>query len=268
MMELFIYSDSEAVRELFRGINRSKHYRTTFLPREELREAAFCTMDGVLIYLDLSGHDRRSFRKEIRFLASHGCAWGVADPDGIVDDPAELFHLGASDYLSPVQMKERIKTARIHRVVEFRGEILETERESSELSSEYLPQGVQLIPSGTDWSAVRKGQEYTFFFLYIELLPGEEWKVKSGDQNRQDIQARFEQFVRRRVTSANGEIWMWSEWGGVVLFGWTAWSTTASPCTWATPSTTSGATPARSSPMTSTSFSTWEKGARRKTAST
>jgi hypothetical protein len=217
MIELFIYSDSQEVRDLFGSISRSKHYATTFLCREQLGEATACSADGALIYLDLGSYSQSIARREIGKLVAQGCAWAVIDPDGIIEDPAELFHMGACDYLPPAQLQKRVKAARIHRVADFQKEFRPPETVGGE-DGERLSREGRLIPSGSDWTQVKKGQEYTFFFLFIELLPGEEWKVKSGDRNRQDIQSRFEQFVRRRVAALQGDIWMWSEWGGVVLF--------------------------------------------------
>ncbi len=218
MIELYIYSDEDRVRAHFLGLKRSKYYRVTVLPRDELQEAAACVLDGVIVYLDVSGCEPQVERKKLRFLASLGCAWGIADPEGRVEDPAELFHMGAADYISPACFDGRLKAARMHRVVEFASPFFDADMEEPSSTPDALPQGGNYMPSGSDWSAVQPGREYTFFFLYIELLPGEEWKVKSGDRNRKEIQRRFEQCVRRRVSPLQGEIWMWSEWGGVVLF--------------------------------------------------
>lgn len=244
MTDIYIYSDKEEVRELFRGINRSTQYRIIFMPRRELKNKAVSKGRNMLRYLDLTGCNPQKARKDIRYLSSEGGAWAVIDSQGIVEDPAELFHLGACDYLSPGQLEERVKAARIHRVVAYREELLKPgesggseERDETEESAEAEERGEteenaetgvdssssppEEHHSEADWSDVREGHVYSFYFLYIELLPGEEWRVKSGDKNRKKIQAKFEEFVRRRITPNNGRIWMWAEWGGIILFPYT-----------------------------------------------
>ncbi len=227
MTEIRIFSDDEGLRDLFRGINRSKYYRTTFLTWEEW-DGARTEHEEKLLYLDITGRDLRWLRERIREIDDDGIDWAVIDPQGVVEDPAELFHMGACDYLPPSQLTDRIKTARLHRVIVYRRAVPPgTHTAESDSVQQAAPmfdesnspkQAEWIIPSGTDWSSIRKGKEYSFYFLYIALLPGEEWSVKTGEANRQQIQNQFEQAVRRWVTPDQGKIWMWTGWGGVVLF--------------------------------------------------
>ncbi|MFO7850126.1 MAG: hypothetical protein R6V67_09225 [Spirochaetia bacterium] len=220
MTDIYIYADKDEVRDLFRGINRSTQYRIIFMDREELREKSLSEGLNSVKYLDLTGYNPQEARKNIRYLSSDGGAWAVIDPQGLIEDPAELFHLGACDYLSPRQLEERIKTARIHRVVAYRQEFLKL-RGNDEIGKDSFSSPPEGSSTEADWSEVSEGQVYSFYFLYIELLPGEEWRVKSGDKNRKEIQAKFEKFVRHRITPNNGRIWMWTEWGGIILFPYT-----------------------------------------------
>lgn len=227
MKEIRIFSDDDGLRDLFRGVNRSKYYRTTFLTWEEWNgyQSAHA---GSLLYLDLTGRNMQWLRDRMQELDAHEIDWAVIDPQGVVEDPAELFHMGACDYLPPSQLTGRIKAARLHRVSEYvqTGVPGRPTRESDSVQQPASRSGMAgyprraewIIPSGTDWSSIRKGKEYSFYFLYIALLPGEEMSVKSGEANRQHIQSQFEQAVRKWVKPDQGKIWMWTGWGGVVLF--------------------------------------------------
>jgi hypothetical protein len=228
MTEIRIFSDDEGLCDLFRGINRSKYYRTAFRSWDEW-SGDRTEHEAGLIYLDITGRDMRWLRERIREITADGAAWAVIDPQGIVEDPAELFHMGACDYLPPSQLTDRIKTARLHRVIDFHraespgdhpaeSENLRQAAASRQDTSASPKRAEWLIPSGTDWSFIQQGREYSFYFLYIALLPGEEWSVKTGETNRQHIQSQFEQAIRKWVTPDYGKIWMWNGWGGVVLF--------------------------------------------------
>ncbi|MFP4266447.1 MAG: hypothetical protein ACLFQW_00445 [Spirochaetaceae bacterium] len=217
MTDIYIYSDREEIRALFRGINRSTQYRIFFMPREELGSEAVREEGDAIKYLDLTGYNPKEVRYNIRLLSSDGGAWAVIDPQGIVEDPAELFHQGACDFLSPLQLEERIRAARIHRVVAYGEEHFKT-KEIGETGIGLSSSSLEESGGEADWDEVCEGQVYSFYFLYIELLPGEEWRVKAGDKNRKKIQGKFEEFVRRRITPNNGRIWMWAEWGGIILF--------------------------------------------------
>lgn len=220
MIDIYIYSDKDEVRDLFRGINRSTQYRIIFMAREELGKEAVREERNTIKYLDLTGFNLQEVRKNIRSLSTEGGGWAVIDTQGVVEDPAELFHQGACDFLSPIQLEERIKAARIHRVVAYREEFFKS-MESNEVDNSVSSSAPEESCTEADWSDVCEGQVYSFYFLYIELLPGEEWRVKSGDKNRKEIQAKFEEFVRRRIAPNNGKIWMWAEWGGIILFPYT-----------------------------------------------
>jgi hypothetical protein len=221
MMDLVIHSDNEEIRDLFRGLNRSKQYRILFFPKGAPFKESVENSGNTIIYFDISDWNVRAIKKGLRTLSSLGCPWAIIDPQGLIEDSAELFHLGACDYLPPCQLTVRLKAARIHRVVDFL-KAFTMLGESDDTADTNDCDGVPIIPSGTDWNSIQQGNEYTFYFLYIELTPSKEWQVKSDDKNKKDFQIKFEQAVRRRIEPAHGKVWMWNEWGGLILFPFTA----------------------------------------------
>ncbi len=218
MIEVLIYSDDQDVQDLFRGISRSKSYQVSFNPRTELFDTGACKADGVVIYFDIGGYTAAKALRDCKRLAKSGCSWALIDPQGIIEDPAELFHLGACDYLPPNLLSEGIRAARLHRVVEYQGDVSPPENMRDTTEEELLPNGSKIIPSGEDWTKLKTGKEYSFFFLYIELVPGKEWRVDAGNKHRKEMQEKFEKTILHRVAPQQGTIWMWNEWGGLVLF--------------------------------------------------
>jgi hypothetical protein len=221
MIEVLIYSDDQDIRDHFRGVSRSKSYHVSFHPRAELFAAGACNADGIVIYYDIGGCTPEKARGECVRLGKSGCSWAVIDPQGIIEDPAELFYLGACDYLPPKLLSEGVRAARLHRVIEYQGDVSPPEHLRDPKNEELLPNGSKIIPSGEDWRKLEMGKEYSFFFLYIELVPGKEWRVDAGSTHRKALQEKFEKTILHKVAPQQGIIWMWSEWGGVVLFPFT-----------------------------------------------
>lgn len=76
----------------------------------------------------------------------------------------------------------------------------------------------KLAPPSISWDRVKENSEYSFCFLFVELLPSGEWKGKSGASHQEQMQTAFQDAVTRRVEDFDGKIWMWNEWTGLVLF--------------------------------------------------
>jgi hypothetical protein len=78
--------------------------------------------------------------------------------------------------------------------------------------------GGRLMPSGTDWSQVVPEREYTFCLTFIELDGREEMEKKYGVKNLTIALASFRSYLEAAVKPANGRLWIWTGFGGVVLF--------------------------------------------------
>jgi hypothetical protein len=54
--------------------------------------------------------------------------------------------------------------------------------------------------------------------MYTELDLHSDWKKKSGKLHLDKVGTDFHNFIERWVTPINGRIWMWEQFGGLVLF--------------------------------------------------
>jgi hypothetical protein len=78
--------------------------------------------------------------------------------------------------------------------------------------------GQKVIPSGHDWSTVRSGQEYTFGMMYIELDGHSMFKNKLSEGQLNSLMSSFKQYIERFIAELEGRIWIWNDFGGLILF--------------------------------------------------
>jgi len=135
-----------------------------------------------------------------------------AEKEGL-PNVARLFQEGAADYVDREALLAGVTAKRLLRVVSF----LRTRRSEVPVG---LPGAVsgRLLPSGTDWSEVTPEREYTFCLLFIELDGREEMEKKYGVKNLNIALASWRGFLEGAVKPAHGRMWIWSGFGGIVLF--------------------------------------------------
>lgn len=182
---------------------------------------------GDLLYLDVSAFTAAEARSRLRQLLGRGDLFvGVIDPKGAVDDVPALFHEGAVDYLDGAAWKTGLSSRRINRVAAY----VRALRRYPE--AEGRPPAVARIgrPSGSDWTGIREGEEYTFSLLYIELDGAEGLELRFGAANLTEALASFRSYVERSVAPFGGRTWIWSRFGGIVLFPFDGRREQSAPC--------------------------------------
>lgn len=219
-MKILVISDQKKMEEYFSGLIKNDKTGIQFFPREGYRTRLKNLQTPLLVYFDILQLSQKDFLKELRYLGKiPGVLTAVIDARGGVDDPAALFHEGAVDYLGKKQLLEGIGLKRIKTVCGFHKEPVSPPEKPLHLHFEekYQYNKAILVP-GSDWKEVREGKEYIFGFLFAELdLPGD-WKKKSGQVHLKKVKDAFHEYIRKAVEQNNGRIWMWNEFGGLVLF--------------------------------------------------
>lgn len=216
-MTIFVVSDSKAVRKAFGTADRSRTYSVEFLKPDDLA-AAFRAADAVpdaFLYLDVDDIDGRSLKRRLGQLRERRpYRFGIVDRNHTIADVAELFHNTAADYLGKALLDEGLSTARLRRVVEFEPEPLE--RPSAGLN---VPEheSHSVILSGSDWSEVRDGEEYTFIMLYAGIDGAEELRRKSSESFLSSLRAAFTTILQRTFSDFDARVWMWKEDDGLLL---------------------------------------------------
>jgi class 3 adenylate cyclase len=80
-----------------------------------------------------------------------------------------------------------------------------------------VPLDVQAAVSD-GWAEIKPGHEHSFAFLFIEVDEAEELKKRHEPENLAGAMATFREFIERIVAQHGGRLWMWSRFGGLVLF--------------------------------------------------
>jgi hypothetical protein len=141
----------------------------------------------------------------------YGFKYGIIDERGVIEDSASLFHLGAADYVCKNILKSGITHLRIKKAATFRA--VRVKEPTAQLSKR-----MKYIPSGRDWRGIKSGQEYTFTLMYIELDDKAKLKDSLSDHQLIYVTKRFKSFVQRAVAPLGGRLWIWNDFGGLVLF--------------------------------------------------
>ncbi len=218
-MDILVFSASRKTAEHFRLQRRNSHFSVPrFLPREELKSSISQAPPGTLFYLDVSGLDEKDLYRKLRLLSKNeNIFFAVLDPTGLIKDVAGIFHIGAVDYVNRSALQEGITSKRLNKIYNF----LQTSRKELLKEARQIQTGIfghHWISSGNTWPDVVPGKEQTFGFMFIEL-DGKEEMEKSYDRTNLGIAlSSFRRYIESSVRLFNGRIWIWSTFGGLVLF--------------------------------------------------
>ncbi len=216
-MKILVFTNRKRTEEVFSALISGRSHDVEIHPRAEYRDRLKLETNPCMVYFDISGMSRTDQKKELRYLLKQeNSLTAVIDDKGELEDPAAFFHEGGVDYLGKKQMREGVSLGRLKAVFSFIGQdhpLLSAPSASAADTSFTAP----LVPDGK-WKHVKPGHEYMFHFLFAELDLTDEWKKKSGREHLKLIEERFHEYIRKAFEPINGRVWMWNEFGGLVLF--------------------------------------------------
>jgi hypothetical protein len=193
-----------------RGTARPGRRAVEQAPPARLEAVLNTLAPGDLLYLDLSAFTAAAARATLKkLLAREGLFLGVVDPGGTVKDVPALFHDGAVDYLDAAAWKAGILPRRLNRVAAYTRAL----RRFPEDVVRESPPACAGRPSGADFSRLQEGEDYTFSLLFMD-----------------EALASFRAYVDRSVAPFAGRTWIWSRFGGIVLFPFDGRREQAAPC--------------------------------------
>lgn len=137
---------------------------------------------------------------------------GYIDSKGSLIDIAGLFHQSAADYIGKALLKDGVEVKRLKSVIEY-GETLLPVVEEEVITAAQK----DYILSGDSWKGIKSGREYTFCFMFIEMDNQRELKQSFGAQNLEKVINKFHDYIAHIVAPINGKIWMWMDFGGLIL---------------------------------------------------
>ena len=209
-MKIIIFSNTKNIEKSFAGLAKNKSNVLQVSPAAELKKTVKKIPEGSLVYADLSSFSTAEAPQALKLLAKlEGSSYAVIDPKGAVKDIAGLFHNGAADYITAPLLKKGVALKRLEEIMKFK-KIEATDEKLKALKKDY-------ILSGSDWKKVQVGKEYTFCFMLIELDNKNDLKG-TGPEQFSRITTAFRQYVEGMVAPLNGKVWIWMDFGGLVLF--------------------------------------------------
>jgi class 3 adenylate cyclase len=174
---------------------------------------------GTLVYLDIAGLGKADRQKIISLIPENpDILFGVIDPGGTVTDIASLFHAGTVDYLGKKLQGLRLDRKRVSQVLSYAdGGRMEEQAVIEEAPASKTAQ--LLSESSIDgWARIVPGKEYEFAILFVEVDGAEELKKRHEPDNLTVAMETFRAYVERIASQHGGKTWMWSQFGGLVLF--------------------------------------------------
>ncbi len=214
-MDIIVVTDTAVVKEYFKPIEKSKTYRIRICPCANMKEELHREVQKFLVYVDINSYTTEKRDQTLKYLSKiPSLVYGIIDARGVLKDTASLFHSGASDYLG--KNMKRIDARRLRRVIAFASVKESSAPEGTDRRRLSLPE--PYISSGKDWRGVKTGQEYTFYLMFAELDNQTALKNQFSDVQLNIAVNKFKSFIERMVASEHGRIWIWDEFGGLILF--------------------------------------------------
>ncbi|HOO72856.1 MAG TPA: hypothetical protein PK926_13960 [Spirochaetota bacterium] len=208
-MDIYIFSDNKNAGKYFAGIK--KGFTISFYPFADFKKR-LAAGGGGFIYLDAWNQTEAAMKKTMQTVNKiEGFNFGVIDAKGIFKDTALVFFEGASDYIGKELATSGLNAKRLQQALDFRSEEIACFLEKEKIK------GGDYILSGDSWQGIKSGNEYTFLFMFIELDNKAEFK-KMGHDYASVVLKKFHDHISDVVSSVNGKVWMWMDFGGLVLF--------------------------------------------------
>jgi hypothetical protein len=173
--------------------------------------------DLLLVYIDTSSFNDK-LQKKISFLTSKEKVYfGVLDPANTIKDIAELYFLGAVDYISKKQLKKEFGEKRFKRVFLYLEQFRIDYREEIKIQKA-MTTNINHITTEKGWQQIVPGKEYTFSIMFIELDGKYDMEKIFGKKNLEVALSVFRKYLERNISHFGGRIWMWFQFGGIALF--------------------------------------------------
>jgi hypothetical protein len=214
-MKVLLFAAGAAEIRRLRQLKNRRNIQYVVAPLGEMRSVLETAPADVFIYIDVAGLE---VRERSRAFAAIGefprLRFGVIDPAGVVKDVAALFHGGVVDYLGRQMGAAALTAARLAAIGTYAPPDVEelSAAEGPDAETGPSPAAVE------SWAGIADGRTYRFAFLFVEVDHAEELKKRHEPDNLASAMVTFKNYVEGIVTPYGGRPWMWSRFGGLVLF--------------------------------------------------
>ena len=211
-MNIYIFSDNKNIEKVFPALKKNSDLSLAVHPSGDLKTKLKTIEKGAFIYLDISKFEEPERKRLLKLLQKQEFNnAGIIDPKGAIKDPVLLFFDGFSDYIGKDLFKSGISLKRLQMALSFNEIELPEELISTIDKSNY-------ILTDNSWKEIKAGKEYTFCFMFIELDNKKELRSIYGSEQINQFVDIFREHVQEKIEDINGRIWMWHDFGGLILF--------------------------------------------------
>ncbi|HEY9592976.1 MAG TPA: hypothetical protein VHE79_00765 [Spirochaetia bacterium] len=182
------------------------------LPLADLRRTLAGLPHDTLVYVDVAGMAAKELTRVLGHLRGNPTVgFGVVDLAGAVDDVAGLFHAGAVDYIGKRLGGDGLASKRLKSVAVY----------AASRAGDGGGDGAEAetaAPTEDGWAEIVEGGEHKFAFLFIDVDDAEEMKKRYEPGRLATAMDTFRAFIEREASAHGGRLWMWTQFGGLVLF--------------------------------------------------
>lgn len=219
MNNIILFTDSKIPLKHFGTIEKSPKWNFDSLAQKDLRKRLKAPQTETIYILDYDSISEDEKAKNLNyFLKKDDIPRIVIDRKNSIADPAEQLMKGC-DYIGGDLLKSGIKPARLIKYTEFftrfsappslpeDGDCIEPEKQTSDY-----------IISENGWKDIKSGKKYSFYMLFTEITLPSSWKKKSGSVHLNKLKQTFQSVAEKTATQDDGKVWIWNEYGGLILF--------------------------------------------------
>lgn len=222
-MEVVVFSDSNTMRSCFGAVERSRKHAVRYESLQDLSQWLRNGHHRGLVYVDVTGMSAAARTRLLRRLSRHDrVVYSVIDPRNQVIDPAALLRNGAVDYVNRSVYSAGITCKRVDEISAFvKSAHPDLPAPAAAKEAGPLPgsaDGRRLIVSGEDWNRVQLSREYTFLMLFAELDNAFDYTNRTSERYTTSLVNSFQRLLEEATAAYHGRVWMWREFGGIMLF--------------------------------------------------
>ncbi len=193
------------LQKAFASIMKSKNISTAFVDHTEYRKIQ--TPDkSTIYYLDITGIKKAEVEKLVKKFNNNGHSFAIIDLKNSFTDIAWLFHNNACDYLNKDMLIKPLPEKRIQAIAKLKGITPKAQTVHN------------YIIAKDSWKGIVPDNEYTFCFLFIEILDIDELKKHIGSEHLNHKIFSFRRYVEELLYQVDGRCWMWMDATGLFLF--------------------------------------------------
>lgn len=169
-------------------------------------------------YLDISGMTAAEIKKALARLRKSDGFWGIMDPKGAAEDPAQFFFEGASDYIGPSLVKKGLTKKRFS---EARSGFAGSKGPASgkNAAESTGKKKAQKLPGGKfeGWKSIRPGTTEYFLFLFVTISKKISLRSLSGDTVYKKARDRLLEALQQGLGGTDALLWMETEGNSLFL---------------------------------------------------